>query len=126
MKNDRLRKAGIRHFDVLIHDQPKEWLIKNFSQGADEYPVNVARLMRNIIWQTRERIANGQNPPLKKLIRTFWYIHRDLEQSLNELQSLKKPAPSLTGKQEGKQGKNQEGGGYLRTKCLRTKGSPKT
>ena len=71
---DRLKKAGIRHFDVLIHDQPKEWLIKNFSQGADEYPVNVARLMRNIIWQTRERIANGQKPPLKELIRTFWYM----------------------------------------------------
>ena len=70
---DRLKKAGIRHFDVLIHDQPGEWLIKNFSQGADEYPVNVARLMRNIIWQTRERIVNGQKPPLKELIRTFWY-----------------------------------------------------
>ncbi len=50
---DRLRKAGIRHYDKLIHDQPKRWLIKNFSQGADEYPVNVARLMRNIIWQTQ-------------------------------------------------------------------------
>ena len=73
MKNNRLRKAGIRHFDVLIHDQPREWLIKNFSQGADEYLVNVARLMRNIIWQTRERIVNGQKPLLNELIRTFWY-----------------------------------------------------
>lgn len=54
-----------------IYDQPREWLIKNFSQGADEYPVNVARLMRNIIWQTRERIVAGQKPPLKELIRTF-------------------------------------------------------
>jgi len=69
---DRLRKAGIRHYDVLIHDQPKEWLIKNFSQGADEYPVNIARLMCNIIWQTRERIVNSQKPPLNELIRTFW------------------------------------------------------
>ena len=39
----RLRQAGIQHYDELIHDQPKEWLIKNFSQGADEYPVNVVR-----------------------------------------------------------------------------------
>ena len=22
---ERLRKAGIRHYDELIHDQPKEW-----------------------------------------------------------------------------------------------------
>lgn len=71
----RLRQAGIRHFDVLIHDQPKEWLIKNFSQGATVYPVNVARLMRNIVWQTRERIVKGEREPLKELIRTFWYMY---------------------------------------------------
>ena len=71
----RLRKAGIRHYDELIHDQPKEWLIKNFRKGADEYPVNVALLMRNIVWQTRERIAKGEKPPLKELIRTFWYMY---------------------------------------------------
>ena len=72
---ERLRKAGIKHWPVLIHDQSKEWLIKNFSQGADEYHVNVARLMRNIIWQTRERIVKGEKPPLKELIRTFWYMY---------------------------------------------------
>jgi hypothetical protein len=72
---DRLRKAGIRHYDELIHDQPKEWLIKNFKQGATDYPVNVARLMRNIVWQTKERIAKGEKPPLKELIRTFWYMY---------------------------------------------------
>ena len=72
---DRLRRAGIRHYDELIHDQPKEWLIKNFSQGATDYPVNVARLMRNIVWQTRERIIAGEKPSLKELIRTFWYMY---------------------------------------------------
>ena len=71
----RLRKAGIRHYDKLIHDQPKEWLIENFNKGADEYPVNVALLMRNIIWQTRERIQKGEREPLRELIRTFWYMH---------------------------------------------------
>jgi len=73
--NDRLRKAGIRHYDELIHDQTKEWLLKNFSQGATDYPVNVARLMRNIVWQTRERIQTGEKPPLKELLRTFWYMY---------------------------------------------------
>lgn len=72
---DRLRKAGIRHYDKLIHDQPKEWLIKNFSHGATVYPVNVARLTRNIVWQTRERIITGEKPPLKELLRTFWYMY---------------------------------------------------
>ena len=72
---DRLRKAGIRHYDELIHDQPKEWLIENFNQGATDYPINVARLIRNIVWQTRERIIKGEKPPLKELLRTFWYMY---------------------------------------------------
>jgi hypothetical protein len=71
----RLRKLSIRHFDELIHDQPKEWLIKNFSQGATDYPVNVSLLFRNIIWQARERIIKKEKPPLKELIRTFWYMY---------------------------------------------------
>ena len=72
---DRLRKAGIRHYDELIHDQTEEWLIENFNQGATDYPVNVARLMRNIVEQTRERIIKGEKPPLKELLRTFWYMY---------------------------------------------------
>lgn len=71
----RLKNAGIRHYDELIHDQSKEWLIKNFSSGATDYPVNVSLLFRNIIWQTRERILNKEKPPLRELIRTFWYMY---------------------------------------------------
>jgi len=70
----KLRKLNIWHFDELIHNQPQEWLIKNFSQGATDYPVNVSLLFRNIIWQVRERIIKKEDPPLKELIRTFWYM----------------------------------------------------
>lgn len=83
---DRLRNAGIRHFDVLIHDQSKSWLIKHFEMGADEYPVNVAMLMRNIIWQTRERIMSGEKPKLKELIRTFWYMY--IKSTLSRVDAL--------------------------------------
>ena len=71
----RLEKAGIRHFDELIHDQAYDWLIANFKEGASEYPVNVARLMRNIVWQLKERIQKGEKEPLRELIRTFWYMY---------------------------------------------------
>jgi hypothetical protein len=71
----RLRQADIKHFDKLIHDQPKKWLIKNFSKRADEYPVNVSMLMRNIIWQMRERVLAGNKPVYRELIRTFWYSY---------------------------------------------------
>ena len=83
---EKLEKAGIRHFDVLIHDQKKEWLVSNFNQGAEKYPVNVAMLMRNIIWQTRERILKGEKPPLKELVRTFWYMY--IKPTLSRADSL--------------------------------------
>ena len=71
----RLRKADIREFDELIHDQDRAWLVENFGMGARKYPVNVAKLMRNIIWQTRQRIVRKDKPPLKELVRTFWYMY---------------------------------------------------
>ena len=74
-QKEKLRKLRIWHFDELIHDQPKEWLLKNFSQGATKYPINVSLLFRNIIWQTRERIIKKEKPPFKELIRTFWYMY---------------------------------------------------
>ena len=73
--NDRLRRAGVRSFDELIHDQSREWLIENFKEGATDYPINVSRLMRNLVWQLRERIQRGEKEPLKELIRTFWYMY---------------------------------------------------
>jgi len=33
----RLKKAGIRHFDQLIHEQSEEWLIKNLAYGEQRY-----------------------------------------------------------------------------------------
>ena len=71
----KLAAVGIRHFDELIHDQPKEWLIEHFASGSTKFEVNVTMLIRNIIWQTRERIVNGHREPLTELIRTFWYMH---------------------------------------------------
>ena len=74
LKN-RLRKAGIRHYGELIHDQKKDWLIKNFkARGASKYPVNVSRLMRNLIWQMKERVAAGEKE-FHELIRTYWYMY---------------------------------------------------
>ncbi len=73
---ERLRKAGIQHYDELIHDQPKEWLLKNFkAEGSSPaYPVNVSRLMRNLVWQMKERVASGEKP-FNELVRTYWYMY---------------------------------------------------
>ena len=74
-RDRRLRKAGVRHFDKLIHEQDRAWLVENFAEGAPKYPVNVAKLMRNIIWQTRERVVSGDRERLTELVRTFWYMY---------------------------------------------------
>lgn len=72
---ERLRKIDVRHFDELIHDQDKDWLINKFSKGATDYPVNITVMIRNIIWQTRERVQNKDLPPVHELVRTFWYMY---------------------------------------------------
>ncbi|MDO8717269.1 MAG: hypothetical protein Q7J73_10780 [Dehalococcoidales bacterium] len=73
---ERLRKAGIRHYDVKIHDQKKDWLVKNFKAegAAPAYPVNVSRLMRNLVWQMKERVAAGEKE-FHELVRTYWYMY---------------------------------------------------
>lgn len=60
----KLRRLGIRHFDELIHEQPSEWLIEYFSSGSTKYPINVSKVILNIIWQTKERILAKQREPL--------------------------------------------------------------
>jgi len=86
--SERLRKAGIRHYDVLIHDQDKDWLITNFKpEGASPYPVNVSRLMRNLVWQMKERIAGGEKE-FHELIRTYWYMY--VKSTLARADSLSK------------------------------------
>lgn len=70
----RLRREGIYYYTETIHLQPKEWLIKEFGPGK-EYPLNLSRLMKNIIWQVRTRIIQKNQPPIEGLIRSFWYTH---------------------------------------------------
>jgi hypothetical protein len=72
--DERLRREGIYYYEEPIHLQPKEWLIKEFGPGQD-YPVNVSRLIKNIIWQIRTRIIQKQQPAMKGLIRSFWYTY---------------------------------------------------
>ena len=83
----RLRREGIRRFRDTIHLQPGEWLIKQFGPGR-AYPVNVNKLMKNIIWQIRERIVNGEQPPINGLLRSFWYTY--IKSALFRAKSLSK------------------------------------
>src|SRR3989339_818786 len=73
---ERLRKAGIRHYDEKIHDQKNAGFVNNFKAegAAPAYPVNVSRLMRNLVWQMKERVSSGEKP-FNELVRTYWYMY---------------------------------------------------
>jgi hypothetical protein len=73
-KKERLRREDIRGYNKLIHKQNKSWLVKRFGPGR-KYPINVDKTIRNIIWQTRERIRKNQRRPFEALIRSMWYSH---------------------------------------------------
>jgi len=69
-----LRAEGIRSYNVPIHQQNKEWLIKEFGPGK-VYPIDLTRATKNIVWQTREQIRKEEIEPIQGIIRTFWYTH---------------------------------------------------
>jgi len=70
---ERLRKAGIRHYGDLIHDQPKGWLVKNFKAegAAPKYSVNIARPMRNLGYQMNKLYSKQGIFQLNQILRTF-------------------------------------------------------
>lgn len=74
----KLRRLGIREYEVPIHEQSAEWLTKEFKDAyAIEYPVNISRMIRNIIWQQRQLRVRKEDPlpPFEGNIRSFWYAY---------------------------------------------------
>lgn len=69
-----LRKEKIRSYKVPIHEQSKEWLIREFGPGK-EYPIDLTLAAKNIVWQVRQQIRQGKQKPIQGIIRTFWYTH---------------------------------------------------
>jgi len=85
-QKEKLKKAGIREFEELIHDQSKDWILHHFSKGATKNPVNISRLMRNMIWQMRQRIRRKEKEPFAELIRTYRYMY--IKPTLSRVGSL--------------------------------------
>ncbi|MBS3788325.1 hypothetical protein KGY77_05930 [Candidatus Bipolaricaulota bacterium] len=84
-KRQALRRLGIRPYRKILRDQPGAWLVAEFGPGT-KYPVVVSTLVRNLIWQAKERIESGKRPPIEKLIRSFWYS--DVKPTLQRAGSL--------------------------------------
>lgn len=76
---DPFARGRSRHSDALIHDQGHPSLGRSIVTGASTYAVHGARLMRTIIWQTRETIARGGREKLTALIARLPRMVTDLE-----------------------------------------------
>ena len=64
--------SGIKTYDEEIRSMDAEWLRKEFgfvSSGR----LNVAKLIRNLIWQAYTRIRDGKRETIDSNIRGFWY-----------------------------------------------------
>lgn len=88
-------ELGIRPYKPKIHDQPREWLREKFEAPHEdpekEDQVNVARLIRNILFQTYTRVQtdkeeNDSLDPLDEIIRSLWYMY--VKQTLSRAGAL--------------------------------------
>jgi len=67
-----LREEDIQHFDELIRVMDTAALRGYFSTKRSKR-INVARLVKNILWQVYEQITLKQRPSLDGNLRSLWY-----------------------------------------------------
>ena len=70
-----LKKLGIKHYDKNILKMPKPELLKNFGKSAKT--LNKSLFIKNVIWQTFEKLQAGETPFDIGNLRSFWYYIKD-------------------------------------------------
>lgn len=66
-----LKKLGIKHYDKDILRMSKPAILREFGNGPKR--LNKSLFIKNVIWQTFERIKAGQHPFDVGNLRSFWY-----------------------------------------------------
>jgi len=74
-ETDTLKKLGIKHYKKHILKMKKPELIKHFGKSAKN--INKSLFIKNVIWQTYEKIQAGKEPFDIGNIRSFWYYIKD-------------------------------------------------
>ena len=73
---------GVREYEEEIRFMDAEWLREQFG-FASSSRLNVAKLIRNLIWQAYTRIRDGKRETIDSNIRGFWYT--DIKPVLSRL-----------------------------------------
>lgn len=70
-----LKQLRIRHYDKDILTMSKPELLREFGKSAKH--LNKSLFIKNVIWQTLERLKAGETPFDIGNIRSFWYYIKD-------------------------------------------------
>ncbi len=70
-----LKKLGIKHYEKNILKMLNAELLKEFGKSAKS--LNKSLFIKNVIWQTYERLKAGEKPFDIGNIRSFWYYIKD-------------------------------------------------
>lgn len=72
MPKSTLTELGIVEFEADIRTLSRAELVPHFASRRSGRIV-LTRLLRSVVWQARERIVSGIEPPVRGNLRTFWY-----------------------------------------------------
>ena len=72
MPKSTLSELGIVELEADIRTLSRAELAPHFASRRSGRIV-LTRLLRSVVWQARERIASGIEPPVRGNLRTFWY-----------------------------------------------------
>ena len=72
---ETLKKLGIKHYNKNILKMPKPELLKKFGKSAKH--LNKSLFIKNVIWQTYEKLQAGEKPFDIGNLRSFWYYIKD-------------------------------------------------
>ena len=85
-----LKELRIKHYDENILNMSKEQLLKEFGRSAKT--LNKSLFIKNVIWQTYEKLQAGETPFDIGNLRSFWYYIKD---TMDRIGANKKGNPYL-------------------------------
>jgi len=87
---DILKKLHVKHYEDNILNMTKAQLLKEFGKSAKT--LNKSLFIKNVIWQTYEKLQAGETPFDIGNIRSFWYYIKD---TMDRIGANKKGNPYL-------------------------------
>ena len=80
-QDDVLKALRVKHYDKNILEMSKAEILTEFGNGPKR--LNKSLFIKNVIWQTYEKLKNGETPFDIGNLRSFWYYIKDTLDRIN-------------------------------------------